>query len=136
MGRDAVTAAAGREALVRRAYPTAPEEMIIVLARNFFVDALHDQQLQIYVKQAHHGDLQVVLARALEFEAFLKTTSGLGAAAQPRRDLRGRKAKVEKKAASRKASPESFHDSCWGCGEKGTDVVGVRGSEGLVLSIG
>ncbi|XP_050710062.1 uncharacterized protein LOC126994834 [Eriocheir sinensis] len=45
------------EALVRRSYPAAPEEMIVVLARDFFVDALHDQQLQIYVKQAHPGDL-------------------------------------------------------------------------------
>ncbi|XP_050730508.1 uncharacterized protein LOC127005599 [Eriocheir sinensis] len=107
------------EALVRRSYPAAPEEMIVVLARDFFVDALHDQQLQIYVKQAHPGDLQVALARALEFEAFLKTTSGLGAAPQPRRDLRGRMAKVKKKAASRKASQEGFHGSCWGCGEKG-----------------
>ncbi len=69
------------EALVRRSYPTAPEEMIVVLPRDSFVDALDDQQLQIYVKQAHPGDLQVTLARALEFEAFLKTTSGQGAAA-------------------------------------------------------
>ncbi|XP_050697705.1 uncharacterized protein LOC126986067 [Eriocheir sinensis] len=107
------------KALVRRSYPAAPEEMIVVLARDFFVDALHDQQLQIYVKQAHPGDLQVALARALEFEAFLKTTSGLGAAPQPRRDLRGRKAKVEKKATSRKASPDGFLGSCWGCGKKG-----------------
>ncbi|XP_050725002.1 uncharacterized protein LOC127002823 isoform X2 [Eriocheir sinensis] len=107
------------EALVSRSYPAAPEEMIVVLARDFFVDALHDQQLQTYVKQAHPGDLQVALARALEFEAFLKTTSGLGAAPQPRRDLRGRKAKVEKKATSRKASPDGFLGSCWGCGKKG-----------------
>ncbi len=43
------------------------------------MDALDNQQLQSHVKQAHPGDLQVVLARALEFEAFLKTTSGQGA---------------------------------------------------------
>ncbi|XP_050705729.1 uncharacterized protein LOC126991077 [Eriocheir sinensis] len=107
------------EALVRTSYPAAPEEMIVVLARDFFADAVQDQQLQIYIKQAHPGDLQMALARALEFEAFLETTSCLRAAAQPRRDLRGRKTKVEKKAASRKASPDGFHGSCWGCGEKG-----------------
>ena len=106
------------EALVRRSYPAAAEEMIVVLARDFFVDALQDQQLQIYVKQAHPEDLQVALARALEFEAFLKATSGLGPAAQPRRDLRGRKAKVEK-IALRKVSPSTFQGLCWGCGEVG-----------------
>ncbi len=58
------------ETLVRRSYPTAPEEMIVVLPRDSFIDALDDQQ-QIYVKQAHPGDLQVALARALEFQAFL-----------------------------------------------------------------
>ncbi|KAK8389762.1 hypothetical protein O3P69_009038 [Scylla paramamosain] len=76
-------------------YPAAPEEIIVVVARDSFIDALDDQQLQIYVKQAHPGDLQVALVRALEFEAFLKTTSGQGAAAQPRRDLRGRKEKLK-----------------------------------------
>ncbi|KAG0715491.1 hypothetical protein GWK47_011819 [Chionoecetes opilio] len=59
------------ESLVRRAYPKAPEEMVVVLARDHFVDALIDQRLQIYVKQAHPEDVQVALARALEFESFL-----------------------------------------------------------------
>ncbi|XP_042878205.1 putative golgin subfamily A member 6-like protein 19 [Penaeus japonicus] len=86
------------EALVRRS-----EEMIVVLARDFFVDALQDQHLQIYVKQAHPEDLQVALARALEFEAFLKGTSGLEPAAQNRRDLWGRKVKM--KAVSRRVWP-------------------------------
>ena len=67
----------------------------------------------------HSGDLQVVLARALEFEAFLKATGGQRAATRPHRDLWVRKSKVEKKAASRKVSPEGFHGACWGCGEKG-----------------
>ena len=106
------------EALVRRSYPAAAEEMVAVLARDFFVDALQDQQLQIYVKQAHPGDLQVALARALEFEAFLKTTSGLEAASPPRRDLHGRKARVEETPA-RKASPGGFRGVCWRCGERG-----------------
>ena len=106
------------EALVRRAYPAAGEDMTTVLARDAFVDALQDHQLQIYVKQAHPGDLQVALARAMEFEAFLKTSSRLADYAKPRNDVRGRKAKVERKAASRETSPE-FGGRCWGCGEKG-----------------
>ncbi len=31
------------EALVRRSYPAAPEEIIVVLARDSFIDALDDQ---------------------------------------------------------------------------------------------
>ena len=91
----------------------------MVLARDSFIDALQDEQLQIYVKQAHPGDLQVALARALVFQAFLKATGGLGATTRPHRDLRGRKAKVENRAASRKVSPNCFHGTCWGCEEKG-----------------
>ncbi len=64
-----------------------PKEIIVVLAQDSFIDALDNLQLQIYVKQAHPGDLQVALARTLELEAFLKTTSGQGAAAQPHHDL-------------------------------------------------
>ncbi|XP_045111057.1 uncharacterized protein LOC123504537 [Portunus trituberculatus] len=116
-GRDETLSQLAQE-LVRRAYPAAPEEMIVVLARDSFVDALNDQQLQIYVKQAHPGDLQVALARALEFEAFMKTSGSSAAAAQPRRDLQGRKATVEKKAASRRRA-DGFRGSCWSCGERG-----------------
>ncbi|KAG0713289.1 hypothetical protein GWK47_016526 [Chionoecetes opilio] len=35
------------ETLVRRAYPTAPEEILNVLAREHFVDALQDRDLQL-----------------------------------------------------------------------------------------
>ncbi|KAK3878809.1 hypothetical protein Pcinc_016619 [Petrolisthes cinctipes] len=62
------------EALVRRAYPVAPEEMVTVLAHDYFVDALQDQQLQIYMMQAQPSDVQMALAKALEFESFLRAT--------------------------------------------------------------
>ncbi|MPC92690.1 hypothetical protein E2C01_087794 [Portunus trituberculatus] len=65
------------EALVRRAYPGAPESMVTVLARDHFIDALGDQQLQIYVKQAHETTVQGALSKALEFEAFLRCTAKL-----------------------------------------------------------
>ena len=45
--------------------------VIMVLSHDSFIDALQDQQLQIYVKQAHPGDLQLALARAMEFEALI-----------------------------------------------------------------
>ncbi|MPC55328.1 hypothetical protein E2C01_049261 [Portunus trituberculatus] len=63
------------ESLVRHVYPVVPEEMVTVLSRDAFVDALEDQQVQIYVKQAHPADVQQALARAMEFEAFLYTTT-------------------------------------------------------------
>lgn len=47
--------------------------MVVVLVCDHFVDALQDQQLQIYVKQVHPSDLQEALA--VELEAFLHTTS-------------------------------------------------------------
>lgn len=49
------------ESLMRWAHPMA-SEMVTVLTRNSFVNALQEQQLQIYVMQAHPGDLQVALA--------------------------------------------------------------------------
>ncbi len=63
--------------------------------------------------------MQVALARAMEFEAFLQTTTSLSSLAQPRGEVRGRKAKVEHKAASREASPSEFAGRCWGCSERG-----------------
>ncbi|XP_045101316.1 uncharacterized protein LOC123498216 [Portunus trituberculatus] len=107
------------EALVRRAYPTAGEEMVTVLARDAFLDALVDHQLQIYVRQAHPADVQVALARAMEFEAFMQTASSLSTFARPRSDVRGRKAQVKRGPASRAASPGAFGGRCWRCGEKG-----------------
>ncbi|MPC41189.1 hypothetical protein E2C01_034775 [Portunus trituberculatus] len=49
--------------------------MVTVLSRDAFVDALEDQQVQIFVKQAHPADVQQALVRAMEFEAFLYTTA-------------------------------------------------------------
>ncbi|KAK8373940.1 hypothetical protein O3P69_014567 [Scylla paramamosain] len=62
------------EVLVRRAYPEASEEMITILLRDQFVDAIDNQQLRIYVQQAHPKDLQEALARGLEVESFLRMT--------------------------------------------------------------
>lgn len=107
------------EALVRRAYPTAGEEMVTVLARDAFLDALMDHQLQIYVRQAHPADVQVALARAMEFEAFMQTASSVSVFARPRNDVRGRKAHVKRKVTSRETSPGGFGGRCWRCGEKG-----------------
>ena len=39
------------ESLVCHAYPVVPEKMVTVLSRDAFIDALEEQQVQIYVKQ-------------------------------------------------------------------------------------
>ena len=111
------------ESLVRRAYPTAPEDMVDVLASDHFVHALQQQQLQIYVKQAHPRDLREALARAMEFESFLHTTGCEEEAVRPRRDFRARRMQMEKPAAAKPTEAErtsagEFRGSCWGCGER------------------
>ncbi|KAK8386278.1 hypothetical protein O3P69_010757 [Scylla paramamosain] len=62
------------ELLVRRAYSEASEDMVTILLRDQFVDAIDHQQMRIYVQQAHPKDLQEALARDLELESFLRTT--------------------------------------------------------------
>ncbi|KAK8386547.1 hypothetical protein O3P69_010880 [Scylla paramamosain] len=57
-GRPLTRLAQDLEVLVRRAYPEASEEMITILLRDKFVDAIDNQQLRIYVQQAHPKDLQ------------------------------------------------------------------------------
>ncbi|MPC76283.1 hypothetical protein E2C01_070692 [Portunus trituberculatus] len=93
--------------------------MVTVLARDVFLGALVDHQLQIYVRQVHPADVQVALARAMEFVAFMQTASSLSTFARPRSDVRGRKAQVKRRPASRAASPGAFGGRCWRCGEKG-----------------
>ncbi|XP_063877118.1 uncharacterized protein LOC135109619 [Scylla paramamosain] len=65
------------ELLVRRAYPEASNDMVTILLRDQFVDAIDHQQMRIYVQQAHPKDLQEALARGLELESFLRTTREL-----------------------------------------------------------
>jgi len=117
------------ETLVRHAYPAAAEDMVTVLTRDYFVDALQDRELQLYIKQAHPEDVQVALARALELEAFLRT-SVLGAALEvprkfyPNREFRARRTQVgespvEQSGATQRVSLTGFQGICWRCGKKG-----------------
>ncbi|ROT62946.1 hypothetical protein C7M84_019192 [Penaeus vannamei] len=114
------------ETLVRHAYPAAAEDMVTVLTRDYFVDALQDRELQLYIKQAHPEDVQVALAKALELEAFLRT-SVLGAAVEvqrkfyPNREFRAQvgESPVEQSVATQRVSLIGFHGICWRCGKKG-----------------
>ncbi|MPC32072.1 hypothetical protein E2C01_025375 [Portunus trituberculatus] len=83
------------EVLVRRAYPEASEEMITVLLWDQFVDVIDNQQLRIYVQQAHPKDFQEALTRGLELESFLRMTQE-----QPSRNRGPHKVKARSVAKS------------------------------------
>ncbi|XP_076052774.1 uncharacterized protein LOC143032188 [Oratosquilla oratoria] len=107
------------EVLVRRAYPEASEEMITILLRDQFVDAIDNQQLRIYVQQAHPKDLQEALARGLEMESFLRVTRERPSWNSDSCKVRARKGKVDK-PPSRPASPSGeFRGKCYSCGQQG-----------------
>ena len=65
------------EALVRGAYLMASKDTVDMLAKDCFVDALQDRQLQIHIKQAAPKNVQEALSRAAEFEAFLMSSGSV-----------------------------------------------------------
>ena len=117
------------ETLVRGAYPMASEDTVDMLAKDCFVDALQDRQLQIHVKQAAPRNVQEALARAAEFEAFLVSlnpvplpTSNVPAwTSRPRRmwARRTQAAGGRSPQQSKKASPPPFKGACFNCGQLG-----------------
>ncbi|KAG0723751.1 hypothetical protein GWK47_042014 [Chionoecetes opilio] len=108
------------EQLVRRAYPGASEDMITLLLRDQFVDAVNHPQIKIYIQQAHVEDLQQALARGLEMESFLRTSQEVeGPTHRPRTMFRARKGHVQSPPASPISSPGVFPGNCFRCGQKG-----------------
>ena len=101
------------EHLVRKAYPHASEELTGVLLRDQFIDALLERELQLYVRQAHVNDLQKALARALEFESFMKATDS-GPGRNTGTNLQARR--VQNRSKSPRGRGEV---KCWMCGELG-----------------
>ena len=102
------------EHLVRKAYPGAPENTTSILLRDQFVDALQDQQLQIYVLQAHVVNMQQALARALEYESFIK--KGVpGVRKEPKGETYVRRNQMR----GRGQLHGRFGGRCWGCGQQG-----------------
>jgi len=110
------------EVLVRGAYPMATEETIDMLAKDSFVDALNDKQLQVHVKQAGPHNVQEALARAAEFEAFLLTATPSyyrGEMTRSPRHIHVRRTLAERSPPSRRTNPDGFQGICWRCGLKG-----------------
>lgn len=104
------------EHLMRKAYPRASEETATLLMRDQFIDALEDAQSQIYVKQAHVANLQEALARALEFESFVKTSAGRSRT-DSERNQRYRRSRAKDGPGRSRARP--FRGACWNCKETG-----------------
>ena len=58
------------ERLTRLAYPNAAVEMIEVLAKDQFIDALHAEEMRLKVRQSRPSTLRQALEASLELESF------------------------------------------------------------------
>ncbi|CAG2213232.1 unnamed protein product [Mytilus edulis] len=58
--------------LVNRAYPLAPTEVKETLSKDYFLDALHDSEMRIKIKQSRPQNLNQAICLAVELEAFYK----------------------------------------------------------------
>ena len=58
------------EQLVCQAYPEADESMAEVLAKNQFVDAVHDEDMHLCIRQNKPTTVRDALRLALELESF------------------------------------------------------------------
>lgn len=58
--------------LVNQAYPRAPTEVRETLAKDHFLDALHDSELRIKIKQSRPDNLNQTICLAVELEAYYK----------------------------------------------------------------
>ena len=68
--RESLAELAEVERLARLAYPEAPPEMLELLAKDQFIDALADGDTRLRVRQSHPKGLRGALQTALELEAF------------------------------------------------------------------
>uniref|UniRef100_A0A0L8FXP0 CCHC-type domain-containing protein n=1 Tax=Octopus bimaculoides TaxID=37653 RepID=A0A0L8FXP0_OCTBM len=64
------------ESTVHKAFPTAIPDLLSLLLKEQFIDALDSVDLKVQVKQTRPGTMQKALARALEFESYVKSSTG------------------------------------------------------------
>ena len=58
------------ECITRLAYPEAAEAMVIVLAKDQFIDALPDEDMRLRIRQSRPPSLRQALETALELESY------------------------------------------------------------------
>ena len=68
------------ERLTRLAYPEAEETMVATLAKDQFIDALHDDDMQLKIRQLRPTTVQRALEIALELESYSMASKQKGRA--------------------------------------------------------
>ncbi|KAG7158156.1 hypothetical protein Hamer_G008775 [Homarus americanus] len=94
------------ESMAHRAYTGASPDLLAVLLRDQFVDALDGTQLKIQVKQSQPASLQEALARTLEFEPYVRSSLP-SFRTESRSGFKTRKDQVQE--------IERFKWTCWYC---------------------
>ena len=136
------------EDLTYKAFPSmafmlSPHYVIDGLAKDYFIDALNDRELQLYVMQSHPTTIAQALTSAVELESFLQAaTRGersrdkakgsspenkdsswnlknlKGAYQRPEGPIvRARPVRVPER--SQQSVAQEFTGTCWHCGERG-----------------
>ncbi|CAI9727411.1 arsenite methyltransferase-like [Octopus vulgaris] len=103
------------ESTVHKAYPTATPDLLSLFLKEQFLDALDSANLKVRVKQTRPSTMQDALASALEFESYIKSSTGNGRPGHKRQDCYS--LKREKKLNGRAGSASK--GECWICGKKG-----------------
>ena len=137
------------ERLTRLAYPEAAETMIVVLAKDQFIDALPDEDMRLRIRQSRPPTLRQALETALELESYsmaskrakpvrevhlekesrnkeTKPEAGSDIIAQLEKFVKNlqqgsRKGRNRRSAGRRRSASDAVagKDGCWGCGQPG-----------------
>ncbi|KAG7157489.1 hypothetical protein Hamer_G005932 [Homarus americanus] len=92
------------DSMAHRAYPGASPDLLVVLLKDQFVDALDSTKLKIQVKQSQPVTLQEALTRALEFESYVRSSLP-SFRTESSSGLKARKGQVQE--------TERFKGTCW-----------------------
>ncbi|KAK3885218.1 hypothetical protein Pcinc_010562 [Petrolisthes cinctipes] len=103
------------ESMAHKAYPGAAPNMLVILLRDQFIDVLDTGELKVQVKQAQPRNMQEALARALEFESYVRSSTNTYARSNfPAGHSTGFKARK-----GQVCEVENFEGSCWYCRQPG-----------------
>ena len=72
------------EKLIRLAYPDADPAMMEVLGIDHFIDALHEEEMRLKLRQSRPKTLREAVQTALELESFHLASRGLDQSEEPK----------------------------------------------------